>query len=289
MERWLAQNDIRSIIALPHWSRLAWATINAARTLHLPVASAPAVTVVGNCASIVGWEGLSLVGCYGEQCRAAFTDLGYLPDRLVLVGNISLDHTYRLSRERIRRSLPVLRGVSSNRRIVLFATSGINTNEPDILRAIGAVCAEPDIGALLVVRPHPAVGERPYRGVVRKLPDQVALIMQGSDVHEAIVAADVVVTDFSTVGAEAALLGRPVLVVNMTGAPFPANNYADLGVAVQASSLAEIAPRLRRLLLEGRYWANADAAATRFVAGYDWQGDGQAARRFLRAVKGMTD
>ena len=107
-------------------------------------------------------------------------------------------------------------------------------------------------------------------------------------IHDALVAAEFVVTDFSTAGAEAVLLGRPLLTVNTTGTPFAANDYAAFGVAVQACTLDEAGPLLRRLLDEGCFWPQAEAARARFIEAYNWQGDGRACRRFLEFIEQST-
>jgi len=284
MRRWLAARSIRAVVVVPHWSDLGWPACNAARDLRLPTASAPAVTVAGNRASIVRWDKVDLIGCYGLQCEAAFRRLGYPAEKLAVVGNMTLDHAFSRKKADARRAIKALRHLDTGRKLVLFATSGINKQEKEILAAIGGVCADQATNAHLVLRPHPSIGRRGYLAMTRELPEHTTTIITDGSVHDAIIAADVVITDFSTVGAEAVLLDRPLLVVNLTGAPFPANNYAELGVAVQASSVEDVGTDLRRLLSEGTYWPDADASRIRFIEAYNWGGDGQASRRFADAV-----
>jgi hypothetical protein len=73
---WLVGNRMGSMMVLPHWGKLAWAGVAAANALDIPSASTPAVSVAGNSASIVGWNWLDLIGCYGSQCREAFVSRG---------------------------------------------------------------------------------------------------------------------------------------------------------------------------------------------------------------------
>jgi UDP-N-acetylglucosamine 2-epimerase len=114
-----------------------------------------------------------------------------------------------------------------------------------------------------------------------------AVIFEGT-AHDNIAAADVVITDFSTIGAEAVLIGRPLLVVNTTGKPFPANNYAHLGVAAQANSLDEIGPTLQRLVDEGAFWPNAQGSLEAFTNAYNWGGGGQAGARLLAILEELA-
>jgi hypothetical protein len=285
VRRWLTSRRFSSVVVLPHWSTLAWAALGVSRSLDLPTASAPVVTITGNNASIVEWSSISLIGCYGHQCKSAFMDLGYRAEQLELIGNLTLDRALGLTREEARRSSRDFHALTkSGRRLILYATSGVNKNEAEILAAIVELCGQDIANVALAVRPHPTIGQKFYSDVLASAPrDRVAVVTKGT-VHEAIAAADVVITDFSTVGAEAVLLKRPLLVVNMTGAPFPANNYADLGVAVEARRCDEVPALVRRLLEEGFYWPDAEAKLARFTEAYNWGGDGRASRRFLERL-----
>ena len=286
VRRWLMSRQFSSVVVLPHWSTLAWAALGVSRSLDLPTASAPVVTITGNNASLVEWWGIGLIGCYGTQCKSAFMALGYRPQQLELVGNLTLDRALGSTQDEARRANRDFGALTaSGRRLILYATSGVNKNEPDILAAIVTLCNASDANIALAVRPHPTIGRQLYADVLETAPkDRVAIVTKGT-VHEAIAAADVVITDYSTVGAEAVLLKRPLLVVNMTGAPFPANNYADLGVAVEARRPGEVPALLRRLLDEGCYWPDAEEKLARFTEAYNWGGDGHASRRFLERLE----
>src|SRR5262249_35731331 len=60
--------------------------------------------------------------------------------------------------------------------------------------------------------------------------------------------ASVVVTDLSHAGKIAVYLNKPLMVVNISGTPFPYHRYDEEGVALGAFSLAEIGQTLDRIL-----------------------------------------
>ena len=283
---WLIDRHIGSIIVLPHWSRLAWAAINCAKPLGLRSASSPSVTVAGSSASLVEWQKLDLIGCYGEQCRVAFASVGYPSEKLAMIGSVSLDHALLMSRKAVRDSAPSFRKIASSaERIILFATSGVNHNERDIVREIVTMCARPNSKTALVIRPHPSLGRQFYEEQLTGVATEVASVVTDTTVHEALIAADVVITDFSTVGADAVLVKRPLLVINTTGGPFPSNNYADLGVAVEARKLEDVVPHLQRLLDAGNDWPGAAAKIKAFTHAYNWGGDGLASLRLIERLQ----
>jgi CDP-Glycerol:Poly(glycerophosphate) glycerophosphotransferase len=282
MMRRLQDSKVSAVVVLPHWSVLGWAALSSAPTLGLPTGSSPVVTISGTNASIVEWHGLSMIGCYGTQCAQAFKALGYPDEKFELVGNVTLDQAVSATRETARRANRTFRKLSAKgRRLILFATSGVNKNEADVLQAIMAMCNDPAANATLIVRPHPTIGRQSYADVLARSSAGTASIVSEGTVQQAISAADVVITDFSTVGAEAVLLTRPLLVINCTGAPFPANNYAALGVAAEANAVDQVVPQLRRLLAEGNYWPDAASHLRQFIDAYNWGNDGKASSRFL--------
>jgi UDP-N-acetylglucosamine 2-epimerase len=293
IRRWLVEARVGSLAVIPHWGNLGWAAAAAANALNIPVGSTPSVSVAGNSASIVGWNRMDVIGCYGLQCQDAFASQGYFPDRLRLTGSVALDEVLHVSREQARGRLKAFgRMAAAGRRIVLYATSGANKNEREILTRIVEFCGEPSSEASLVVRPHQAIGSAFYEEAVAAAVGQrrqeFATVISEGTAHENILAADIVITDFSTVGAEAVLIGRPLLTINTTGTPFPANNYADLGVAAGAHTLDEIGPALRRLAEEGAFWRNARESLEAFIKAYNWGGDGQASTRFLAELERLA-
>ena len=149
------------------------------------------------------------------------------------------------------------------------------------------VCVEPGGSTGLIVRPHPSLGGKAYIGYLSAYGDDRVVVSDAGSIIDAITAADVVITDYSTSGAHAILMDRPVMVINTSGAPFPANDYAALGVAAVATSVADVGSTLARLLAEGWYWPNARSARAAFKDAYNWGGDGQAGDRFLAAVAAL--
>jgi hypothetical protein len=293
IKRWMIDGRFGAVAVIPHWGHLAWAASAVANSLQIPVGSTPSVSVAGNSASIVGWNRLDMIGCYGLQCREAFVSQGYSSDRLVLTGSVALDEILQVSRQEARSRLKAFgKMAAGGRRIVLYATSGVNKNEREILAQIVEFCRDPLAGACLIVRPHHSIGASFYEDAIAAVEGSeqkgLAAVISEGTAQESIVAADVVVTDFSTVGAEAVLIERPLLAINMTGKPFSANNYADLGVAAPASTLGEIGPALRRLINEGTFWPNAKESLEAFTKAYNWGGDGKAGERFLAGLEQLA-
>jgi hypothetical protein len=108
-------------------------------------------------------------------------------------------------------------------------------------RVVRAVLDVP--GAMLAIRPHPAVSVESFREAVAASGDRVR-VLQG-DLHDSLVAADVLVTQHSTVAIEAAILSRQTVFINFTG-QVDISPYGECRIGVTVSTWQELASELRR-------------------------------------------
>ena len=99
------------------------------------------------------------------------------------------------------------------------ATSGVIHNEYDWINHLALVC-EKRGDWHLIVKPH---GSVPKETVYSKLPasSNSMSIIEDVDGVALLSCADVLITDWSTIGFEAALLNKPILIVNLTDLHFP--------------------------------------------------------------------
>ncbi|MBF0563286.1 MAG: CDP-glycerol glycerophosphotransferase family protein [Alphaproteobacteria bacterium] len=269
----LARSKARSLLLLPHWSPGAkWGGIEALRR-KIRLISVPVMTVAGYASSIIGWEDMDIIAAYGEQCVEAFVAMGYRRERLPVIGNVLFDHLFAMNREpclqqvnhRLGCSLPL------GKKVILVATSRIDQGEDTWIVDLARRCGERG-DCVVLCKPHPTYASS------YPLPTGGALfVLRSGPVEEAIMLADLVITDFSTVGAQAVFLKRRLMVVNTSGRPFPANDYASLGVASLAER-AEDVPDLAFGALDHPGSLDQEAIAA-FLRDFNGPCDGHAAAR----------
>ena len=142
------------------------------------------------------------------------------------------------------------------------------------------------LGVELEVRAHPNEPEadrRRYPEILDSVAPDGGLRMHEGDLVELLGRADLVVSGFSNVLVEAAILGRLALSANLTGSPFPLR-FGEWGIAVEADGPAEVEAEIRALLTD----ETRIAAARRLQEGYFDRNphvrDGPAARRIAGLV-----
>lgn len=272
-----------SILLLPHWNDFtSWAAMEA-RARGWKVVSPPIVTVAGRHASIMGWESIDIIPAYGEQCVEAFMALGYERDRLPAIGNISFDALLRrdVAAARVEVERAVGAPLAAGKRVVVIATSQIDPAEGVWVSKLAKLC-EQHFDAILLQKLHPTFARaRVNRNA------SAHCIMRCGAVEDAIAVADVVITDCSTSGVQAILMGKPLLVVNLTGQPFYTNDYAAMGVARAVYNIEDLGPVVSEAL-EGRSRCEAGALEA-FTRRYNHPNDGRAASRLCEILAGCDD
>lgn len=191
-----------------------------------------------------------------ESVRRRVIERGRRPGEVVVTGNPAFD---RLAMPGVVKRARAFRAERAwgQRRVVLWASqpeperhpfTGA-TGDPSLPRRIeqtlmAMLRAHPDWQ--LVIRPHPSENLQ-----FPELLPRVAISTQDDDLAVLLQAVDVVVTMTSTVGLEAALLGKPVVAVGLSVSRDDAP-YASLGLARGVEQLDELEAALIETL-DGRW------------------------------------
>ena len=102
------------------------------------------------------------------------------------------------------------------------------------------------------------------------------------DVYTLISAADLVITDYSNIGAEAILLDKPLLTVNFIKEKFDfEQQYYRFGAALYFEDYGKVEDTIIELLNYGKYSEELKAGRQRMAEMYNYHNDGKAAERIV--------
>ncbi len=232
---------------------------------------------------------------WGDLPREWHLQRGKAPDSQVVTGNPGFDTIasgWDAHPEEVRRRL----GIDPQKHLILLATewlSGtssvvtVEDEEKFIRRTLRALKRFPD--HQVVVKLHP--GYQPaYEGLVRAIAERegIAVTLAKRDLWDLLAIADVVIISNSTVGLEAMILGRLVVVVHafegMEEVPYVASGAA-LGAASQPEAIATAVEKALRDEEAREAMAQARDA---FVLGYASEQDGLASTRVAQLIQEMV-
>ncbi len=148
------------------------------------------------------------------------------------------------ARDYARRVMPAWDGM---KRVVLIATSNFDAErEPSWVRELCRHAATRS-DAHILVKLHPATPIEVYRAKLACDDLEVSLVAD-TEIAPFMEIASAVVTDVSHAGKIAVYLNKPLMVVNISGSPFPYHRYDEDGVALGAFTLEQVGPTLDRIL-----------------------------------------
>lgn len=142
----------------------------------------------------------------------------------------------------------------------------------------------------LCIKLHPYDDETSYQHFVSliedRLPDRGRVFWK-EDVHELVCASDIVVSTFSNVVLEAAMLERPVICANLTGEQLPVP-FVEQGVAWGADSPAELQQCVRRAISDAAFREEIKARSAGYFAQNPHLLGGRAADRVASVVRSLA-
>jgi hypothetical protein len=187
------------------------------------------------------WIAADHVAAFSPAWARVLMAYGLSPDRITITGQPRFDE---LCTRRDRRGADSVRAARRTLALdhvacgILLATQPHQAPErvESAVRALLAVD-----GAHVLLRPHPTEPPGKYGRCVERNPRRVS-VHAGTAIDLLVDAADIVVTEYSTVALEAAILDVPVIIVPFLGARREPQMFDDLGiVARDAEALREAA------------------------------------------------
>ncbi len=213
----------------------------------------------------------------GDYSRGSYIRFGARDEQVVVTGWPKYDRYKRLKDDTYTKSAVE----------ILFAMGLGNTKANlDIIESIGLWLKDSQ-EIRLIVKPHPLESEKVYRKVAGKY-EQIVLCGSSEDIVSLLTSSDVLITEHSTVGIEAALLDIPIVRINITNEEAP-SVYVDGGIAVEARNIEELKSAVTDVLYNEEVRGRLAEARMKFVYEHAYINDGQASKRVADLIVRMIE
>lgn len=207
------------------------------------------------------------------------------PSRVIVIGSTRLEATAQRARNASRQP-PV------GEQTVLLALQRFSVEYAKTFISVVADAVAPLQKTRMLVRMHPgdpAANRSHYEAELWSHLDAArSAVSNEDDLNDQILGSDLVVSTFSNVVLEAALLFRPVLCVNLMGGPLPIP-FVDLGLAVGAETEHEVGELIRRLLTDEEYRRGVMARQSHYFSINSHLRKGEAALRMATLISDLSN
>jgi len=241
-------------------------------------------TLAGSVSSHIRHMGVysaDVIAIAGQDDLDAFLAAGYDLRRLILTGSPMFDRITTASPSDdlgyVLQRIPI----DPTKRVVVIASSRIDPNEPMWIQAFGQA-AQRRGDVQIVVKCHPNYPLERYADSIDACVGLPVHFIRDIDLHPLLDISSAVVTDYSHSGKEALLFGKPLIVFNMTGTPYPTNHYDQLGLALLVTEIEAIGEAFDRILDDQELLQQLAKARNEIVVKkYNHLNDGHAAERIF--------
>lgn len=234
------------------------------------------------------------IAVYGPRWKRLLTKVSAYPGNCVVVtGQPRYDRLYHVNRLYSKSGFLRKYRITSNRQIVLWTTQCNGLSMEENIRNFEAV-----FGAMrsvdnttLIVKQHPGEGEMHTRIMKQYLEHYGtdALIIPGSsDTYELLFVCDLMITKHSATAMEAVALGKPVVILDLSGRP-DTNQFLDYvreGVALGVYEKEHLALSIKELLSDD---SELSKNRQNFVKKFLYRIDGKSTERVVSLMWEMSD
>jgi glycosyltransferase involved in cell wall biosynthesis len=225
---------------------------------------------------------------YGPFHKHLLTRLSAYPaERVIVTGQPRYDRMAHMKHLYSRERFLQRHSIDPDHKVILWTTQchglSMEENHRNFTTVLETISRLDKL--TLVIKQHPGEGPTYTRMIQNYLANQSvnAVITPGnSDVYEQLFACDLLISKSSTTVIEAAALGKPVVLLNLSGEPMPIGlDYVKEGIAVNASTTEELGSAIQELLTDDRKLAR---NRMRFVKKYLYKLDAKATERVVNLI-----
>lgn len=283
----LRQCDADVVVTSNDTSQVGQTLAFACRRLEVPCVYVQHGIVPFDPYAIAGRADVLLI--WGEISRQAFNRLGNRSEQLRLTGAAQYDRFFSGGDV---APLPSSFRAKPAAPLVVFTSQPPARGVPESVyrRTVRAVLqtVKTVSDVEIVIKLHPIEAPDVINELVKEA-GIAARVVKECDTRSLLKAADVVITQYSTTGLEALLLGKPLVTINLSGEPDRAP-YALAGAAVGVYSPGELADAVRRCLdhaeTRGRLAEQREIFLREMFASRDGSASGRCAQEILAVAAG---
>ncbi|MFQ5866780.1 MAG: CDP-glycerol glycerophosphotransferase family protein [bacterium] len=180
-------------------------------------------------------------------------------------------------------SQPLVEGLSNRNNIMPKET--IISHREEVREICHSLCNKK--GIILLLKPHPNENDDLHYQIVKEIgAGNIKVISKRANTSELISIADLLITRHSTTGAEAIVLDKPLIIVNLLSIPdsFP---YVDYGSALGVYRKENIWLAVESIFQDKQVNERLKEGRMRFIRDFAYKLDGKSSRRIAALIESM--
>jgi len=218
--------------------------------------------------------------------------LGYDENRLIIIGHPKYDFLKKISSEESRKKLKKEFNFDQKKKLIIIAMSQWNENDDKWMSDFIKFCNDNDFE--IIIKIHPMYKLTNIELSTKKIESLKKLCTRNKfwitydfDFYSLLSASDLVITDFSTAGIEAKLLGKPVISTNFSSSPWNYLQLEETGTVITVKNIEELEKVSKKILEKGLEYNQKELET--IVNNYNFKNDGNASERIFKSLLGHVE
>lgn len=218
--------------------------------------------------------------------------LGYNENRLIIIGHPKYDFLKKISSEESRKKLKKEFNFDQKKKLITIAMSQWNEDDDKWMSDFIKFCNDNNFEIIIKIHPmykmtNTELSTNKIESIKKLCTRNKFWITYDFDIYSLLSASDLVITDFSTAGIEAKLLGKPVISANFSSTPWNYLQLEETGAAITIKNIEELEKVSKKILEKGLEHNQKEIEAT--VNNYNFKNDGKASERIFKSLLGHME
>lgn len=231
------------------------------------------------------------IAVLGPFAKRAYLAMGVPDDKIFITGQPRFDNLVNNSFniQELKKKI----GLDSDKKIVLLATQpllGYLWSRQDweyfnqtIIETVSEIKQ-----AQLIIKLHPEEDKRIFQEFLNQKKYNIRLFQKESSLYELLACCDTLVTFNSTVALEAMILGKSVVIVNLTNKPDLFPYYVQSQSAILAKNSQQVKEKIEASLFDLKIKKDMQENQKQFLYDQIYFLDGQASKRVFQIIKKIS-
>lgn len=261
---------------------------NVSRKQKIPSFFVPS-TIINSNPLHSNWYHADKICLYGLQGADTLIELGYDKNRLILTGNPKYDKFKKVDYKKSRKILEEY-NIDEKKKLVVVGMARWHEGDEIWMSELVKFCNKNNFE--IVIKIHPMYkemlneeSEKKILAISKNCQNMRFFIIYDIDLHILLAAADLVITDYSNVGAEAILLDKSLITVNFVKESFEKDQrYHEYGAAMYTEEYKELEKFILEIFIENKHIRELEMGRSIVTDRYNYHNDGNAAERIFELL-----
>lgn len=279
---------IKSVVAVADYEMLEIMAIESCKKYQISTFAINYMTFEPEPA-FADWFHADKIFISGKFHQETLSKLGYDSKRFIMTGNPNYDYLKKIDKTECRRKVSNKYKFDSQRKIIVIGMSLWRENDEKWISQLIKFANKKNFE--IIVKLHPR-----YKVTNQKLSEQKIKIISENckslnyifthdmDISFLLAASDLVITDYSSIGSDAIILGKPMIVVNFENESMEGQHkYHDYGAAVYVhNNYNMLEETILDIFEKGKYLKDLEEGRKKFIELHNFYNDGKSTERIIK-------